>query len=174
MKKKWLLFLLVLVVGTVLLLVLSRDPVRHSVSVTFLYYTNRDTRGWNDMYTWAWFRIENRSPFMLLCQQGTLDIERAGAWVQDTNRLGFQYDPPIIEPGQTLTVSMMPPADATQWRSSFLLTKMAIHSEKYWTRRSRFEDFMDSLRLHRIGLRSQPWRGNNPKPTVITSETMGL
>jgi hypothetical protein len=174
MKRKWLLlFMGLVIIGGVLFLVVSTDPVRHSVSVTFLCYTNRDSRGMNDMYTWAWFRIENRSPYMLSCQQGALDVERAGAWLQDTNRLGFQYDP-IIEPGQTLTVSMMPPADAARWRSSFLLTKMAIHSGQYWTRRYRFEAFMDSLRLDRIGLRGQPWKGKNPEPTVITSRTMDL
>ena len=112
MKKTWLLFLLMLLIALAALLVASRDTVRHSVSVTFLCYTNRDTRGMNDMYTWAWFRIENRSPFMLACQQGPLDIERTGTWIQDTNRLGFHYDP-VIEPGQALTVSMMPPAGAT-------------------------------------------------------------
>ena len=156
-------------VGVLLLWVVLRDPLRHSVSVSFLCYTNRDTKGFNDMYTWAWFRIENRSPFMLSCQQGVLDVERSGVWGQETNRLGFQYDP-IIEPGKSLTVSMMPPADATHWQSSFLLTKMRMHSGKYYTWRFRFEVFMDSLRLHRIGLRGQPWKQKNPPPTVITSK----
>ena len=85
MKKKWvLLFIGLVIIGGILFLVVSKDPVRHSVSVTFLCYTNRDSRGMNDMYTWAWFRIENRSPYMLSCQRGALDVERAGAWLQDT------------------------------------------------------------------------------------------
>jgi hypothetical protein len=70
-----------------------------------------------------WFRIENRSPFSLSCQQGPKDVESAGAWLRDTNRVGFSYGS-IIEPGRTVTVSMMPPDDATRWRTTFLLTKM--------------------------------------------------
>lgn len=120
----------------------TRDPLRTSIVATFLCYTNKDTRGFNERYTWAWFRIENRSPFMLLCQQGPLDIQRSGLWVQDTNRLGFQYEP-IIEPGETLTISMMPPTNSSQWRSSFWFTKMSIHSGTYWTWRFRLAAFRD-------------------------------
>jgi hypothetical protein len=110
---------------------------------------------------------------MLACQRGVTDVERAGTWFQNTNWVGSRYDP-IIEPGESLTVSMMPPVDATRWRSSFLLTKMPIHSGKYWTRRYRFESFMDGLRLDRFGLRGQPWKGKTPEPTVITSKTIDL
>ncbi len=173
MKKKWWLFILVLLVPSAGVYVLSSGRVASSVSVTFLCYTNCDVRGMNDMYTWAWFRIENHSPFMLACQQGALDVERAGAWLQDTNRLGYRYDP-IVEPGQSLTVSMMPPANASRWRSSFLLTKMPIHSGKYWTRRYRFELFMDGLRLERFGVHGQRWKGTAPEPAVVTSKTIGL
>jgi hypothetical protein len=124
----------------------------------------------NDMYTWAWLRIENRSAFELSCQQGVLDAERAGSWTQNTNRIGYQYYP-IIAPGQDLTVSINPPADATRWRSSFLLREVIAYDSKSWTRRQRFAAFMDSLRLDRLGLRSQPWHGL-PAATVISSKTI--
>lgn len=109
MKKKWLLLVFVLLLLLAMLLVVAKNAVQSSVSVTFLCYTNLDTRGSTDQYTWAWFRIENRSPFFLSCLQGPLDVERAGTWLQETNQLGQKYEP-IIEPGQTLTVSLMPPA----------------------------------------------------------------
>ncbi len=151
----------------------SRDPVRSSVSVTFLCYTNHDTRGLNDQYIWAWFRLENRTPFMLACKQGVLDVERAGVWSEETNRVGHAYDP-MIEPGRTLTVSMMPPSECTRWRSNFLLTKMAMHSPQYLTWRFRFESFMDRLRLHRFGIHAEPWKSKTSEPVVVTSKAINL
>jgi hypothetical protein len=167
-----LLLFVVVLLALLALVVASRDPVRSGVSVTFLCYTNRDTNGMNDQYQWAWFCISNNSPYMLDCGQGSLDIERSGRWIQDTNLLGRHYDR-IIEPGRSLLVSIMPPTDATRWRSSFLLTKIAIVTGEHLTRRYRLEAFMDSLRLERIGLRGRPWKGS-PEPNNITSTTLDL
>ena len=152
---------------------LGRDPISRSVSVTFLGYTNVDTRGFNNMYKWAWFRIENKSPFMLSCMQGALDIERGGSWIQSTNSMGRQYDP-NIEPGQTLTVSIIPPSEGTKWRSEFLFMRMTIHSSRYWKARTWLEGFVGRLPPSRFGIRSWPPRISNPPLSVVTSETMEL
>jgi hypothetical protein len=149
------------------------DPISRSVSVTFLGYTNVDTRGFNDQYKWAWFRIENKTHFMLSCAQGAKDIEREGSWIQTTNGLGRQYDP-IIERGRTLTVSVIAPSDATRWRNSFLFMKMDVRDPAYWNRQISFERFMNNLRLQRFGIWGQPWRQRNPKLHVVTSETLNL
>ena len=149
------------------------DPITHSVSVTFLGYTNMDTRGFNDQYRWAWFRIDNRSPVMLACRQGPIDIERAGAWIQDTNTLGRQYEP-ILEPGQALTVSMIPPSDGTRWRSSFLLTRMGTHSSHYWSAKFGLRRFIDSLTPRKLRTRSQTPMMSDPQLHVVTSETLNL
>ena len=171
MKRKLLLLVvlaLLLVAGAFLA---SRDRISRSVSVVFVGYTNFDTAGFNDQYTWAWFRLENHSPFMLACLQGPLDVERAGRWLQDTNRLGHNYDR-VIEPGKSLTISMMPPRDATRWRSNFLLVRMNTRS--YSSARLKLAYFMDSLRLYRIGFRWRPWNTRPAVRHVVTSETLKL
>src|SRR5438477_8959742 len=89
MKKKKLLLLVplssLLITGVILV---RPSNVSRSVSVVFLGYTNCS---FNERFICASFRLENNSPFMLACQQGPLDVECAGVWLQDTNRLGFQY-----------------------------------------------------------------------------------
>lgn len=164
--------LVVAVIGVTGFLALP-DPITHSVSVTFLGYTNMDTRGFNDEYKWAWFRIENRSPVMLACRQGPIDIERAGAWIQDTNTLGRQYDP-IIEPGQSLTVSMIPPSDGTRWRSSFLLTRMGTHTAYWWTTKFGLRRIIAFLTPGKLRTRSQTPMMSDPQLHVVTSETLKL
>lgn len=149
------------------------DPITHSVTVAFLGYTNMDTRGFNDQYTWAWFRIENKSSVMLACRQGPIFIERAGSWIQDTNTLGRQYDP-IMEPGQALTVSMIPPSDATRWRSSFLLTRMGTQSSRCWSARFGLRRFIDAFPFSKLGTQGQTLLKSNPQSHVVTSETLKL
>ena len=172
MTKKRLSLLLVASLLTVGVIFAWSPSISSSVSVVFVGYTNQ-TYGFSKQYTSAWFRIENHSPYMLLCRQGSLDIERAGVWQQNTNWVGHQYDP-IVEPGQSLTLSLMAPSDATRWRSSFLLTKMSTHSSLYWDVRFRFELFMDRLRLYRFGFRGQPWKEKEPSPAVVTSRVLEL
>jgi hypothetical protein len=152
-------------------LLAPRDPIRSAVPVTFLCYTNCDIRGFNDQYKWAWFRIENKSPFMLGCQQGPVDIQRAGSWFQTTNTLGRICDP-IVQPQKSLTLPMMPPADAAKWRSSFLLTRVSIHSSLYWEVKFGFARFMD--RLHRLGNWPPPRTSSKADTHVVTSETLNL
>ena len=91
MKKKMLIFLFAAVIGVVAFVLARRAAVSKSVTVTFLLYTNCDAQGGNAFYTWAWFRIENRSPFTVGCYQGMLDVQRAGKWFQDTNNVGRHY-----------------------------------------------------------------------------------
>jgi hypothetical protein len=168
MKKR-----LLLVVVPVLLIAAvgflgRRDGIESSVSVVFLGYSNVDMYGFKREFTLGWFRLENHSPFMLACRQGPLDLERAGIWIQDTNRVGYPPDP-IIEQGQTLTVSIRAPSAATRWRSSYLLRESRPYSEG----RFRFQIFMDRLRLQRFGFRWRPW-SRDPKAHVVKSETLGL
>src|SRR3954462_8044360 len=112
-KKRPILLLLLVVTALVGFWLHSRNNIKNSVSVTFLYYTNSDTRGFNDKYTWAWFRIENKSSFRLQCQQGPLDFERDGTWLRDASRVGFSYS--SVEAGGTVTISLMPPERASRW-----------------------------------------------------------
>ena len=170
-KKRLILFLVVLVLTAGM--ILARSPsISSSVSVVFIGYTNR-TYGFSKQYTSAWFRIENRSRYPLVCRQGALDIERVGSWNRNTNWVGHQYDP-IVEPGQSLTLSLMAPPDATRWRSSFLLTKVTDHSILYWEWHYRFERFMDSLRLDRLGIGARPWGYRDPAPVVVNSSVIDL
>ena len=176
MKKKTLIFLFVAVIGVVAFVLARRDAVSKSVTVTFLFYTNCDAQGGNAFYTWAWFRVENRSPFKVGCFQGTLDVERAGKWFQDTNTVGRRHFDAQTPPGKSATIAMVVPERATRWRSSFLFEREDID---YMNRRinsanrkSRFAAFMDNLHLERFGLRSQPWKRTGPKRIMITSETM--
>jgi hypothetical protein len=177
MKKKILLFLFAAVIGVVAFVLVRRDAVSKSVTVTFLFYTNCDAQGGNGFYTWAWFRIENRSPFTVGCYQGIVDVQRAGTWFQDTNWLGLRHPDAQTPPGKSSTIAIVAPKNAAKWRSSFLIAREDLD----YTRRivlsanrpSRFQAFMDKLHLERFGLRSQPWR-TKPKRITITSETIDL
>jgi hypothetical protein len=173
MKKKMLIFLFPAVIVAVGFLLLRRDPVSKSVKVTFLFYTNCDAQGGNGWYTWAWFRIDNRSPFRLGCYQGPLDVQRAGKWFQDTNTLGRRHFDAQTSPGESATIAMVVPENARRWRSSFLFTREDVDTINRMIRKSRFETFMDNLHLERFGLRNQPWR-RKPEPTIVTSETIDL
>jgi hypothetical protein len=177
MKKKMLIFLFAAVIGVVPFVLARRDAVSKSVTVTFLFYTNCDAQGGNAFYTWAWFRIENRSSFKVGCYQGILDVQRAGKWFQDTNTVGRRHYGSQTPPGKSSTIAMVVPEKATRWRSSFLFERedsdyinRMINSAN---RPSRFAAFMDNLHLERFGLRSQPWR-TKPKRITITSDTIDL
>src|SRR5262245_42667802 len=123
MKKRMLVFLSVAVIVAFGLVLLQRDASSKSVKVTFLFYTNCDAQGGNAFYTWAWFRIENRSPYKLGCYQGSLDVQRAGKWFQDTNSLGRRHFDAQTPPGKSATIAMVVPENATRWRSSFLFER---------------------------------------------------
>jgi hypothetical protein len=173
MKKRLLLVVLLALLLAAAGLLGWRDGIKNgiesSVSVVFLGYTNVDMYGFKREFTLGWFRLENHSPFNLACRQGPLDVERAGIWIQDTNRVGYPPDP-IIEEGQTLIVSIRAPSGVTRWRSSYVLR--AYPPVFGW--RYRFQIFMDHLRLHRFGFRWRLWVGRDPKPHVVKSETLGL
>lgn len=171
MKTKWLLIALALLLVVAAIVVALPDPVRDSVSVTFVGYTNRDSNGMNDMYTWAWFRIENRSQLNLGLEQGAIDVERAGAWVHLTNRSGFTYGG--VAPGETRILSLVPPSEGTRWRNNFLINGGSLHSVNYWRRKQQFEVFMNNLRV-RLGLRPRPWIYKPLEPIVLTTDTIDL
>jgi hypothetical protein len=170
MKKKMLIFLFAAVMVAVGFVLARSNAISRSVKVTFLFYTNCDAQGGNAFYTWAWFRIENRSPYTLGCYQGPLDVQRAGKWSQDTNSVGLQHFDAQTPPGKAATIAMVVPENATRWRSSFLFAREDI---SYINRKIRFETFMNNLR-QRFGLRSQPWKRREPKRITVTSETMDL
>lgn len=176
MKQTLILFGLLLVVTVVGLVSIParRDALAQSVSVAFVAYTNIDTRGFSDTSRWAWFRVENKSPFMLLCSQGPLDIERSGSWIRNTNTLGRQNPPSIIEPGHTCTVSMISPSEGTRWRNTFLFTKWTKNDSGSWDANSTLDRFMDRLHLEKIGIRTKPWKSRRPQPYAVTSETLKL
>jgi hypothetical protein len=177
MKKKVLIFLSAAVIGIIAFVSAQKDAISKSVTVTFLCYTNCDAQGGNGFYTWAWFRIENRSPFTVGCYQGILDVERAGKWFQDTNTVGRRHFDSQTPPGKSKTIAMVVPENATRWRSSFLIAREDIDYVNRMINSannpSRFVVFMDKLHLERFGLRSKPWR-TKPKRVTITSETMDL
>ena len=172
MKKKLLLVVLLALLLAAAGLLGWRDRIKNgiesSVSVVFLGYTNVDMYGFKREFALGWFRLENHSPFMLACRQGPLDVERAGIWTQDTNRVGYPPDP-IIEQGQTEVFSIRAPSGATRWRSSYVLRVCPPSSRL----KDRFQMFMDRLRLHRFGFQWRPWMGRDPKPHVVKSETLG-
>jgi hypothetical protein len=168
-KKRPILLLLLVVTALVGFWLHSRNNIKNSVSVTFLYYTNSDTRGFNDKYTWAWFRIENKSSFRLQCQQGPLDFERDGTWLRDASRVGFSYS--SVEAGGTVTISLMPPERASRWRNSLHLTRIVLHSKGHYSRRIRFQNFMNRLSG---GFRFQWWQSKVPDPVVVTSNAIDL
>ena len=160
MKKKVTIFL-----ATALLLIAAvfarRQTFSAQISVTFLGYTNVDSRGISQPFTLALFRIENRSGKSLSCQQGVRELEVGGKWIQETNRIGFQYDP-ILEPKGTLILSMAAPTDVTRWRSSFLITQM--HGYRYVITQNRLSILLDHVGLH--------WQRKPDRPYIITSETI--
>jgi hypothetical protein len=145
----------------------SRNRIKNSVSVTFLYYTNSDTRGFNDKYKWAWFRIENKSSYSLDCQQGPLDFERAGNWLTDTSRIGFQYT--TVQAGGTATISLLPPEQANKWRNT--LHMMVMQSNRDYFRRMRYENFIERLYER---FRFRLWQSKRPAPIVVKSSAIDL
>jgi hypothetical protein len=177
MKKRRLVLFFAAVIVAVGFVLALRDTDSKAVKVTFLFYTNCDAQGGNAFYTWAWFRIENRSPYKLGCFQGPLDVQRAGKWFQDTNTLGRRHYDSQTPPGKSATIAMVVPENATRWRSSFLFQREDIDYINRIIRSnnspSRFAIFMDNLHLERFGLRSQPWR-TKPKRITVTSETIDL
>lgn len=178
MKKKMLLFFFAAIMVAVGFVLVRSYAVSRSVKVTFLCYTNCDAQGGNAFYTWAWFRIENRSPYKVGCFQGPLDVQRDGKWFQDTNTVGRRHFDAQTPPGKTSTIAMVVPENATRWRSSFLFERedreYINHRITSANRKSRFATFMDNLHLERFGLRSQPWKQREPKRIIVTSETMDL
>jgi hypothetical protein len=132
-----------------------------------------DELGWNDLYTWAGFRLENHSPSPLSFSQGPLDIERGGKWISDTNRIRYPFGP-TLDSGKTKIVSMMPPEGATKWRTSFFVTRVNIPTTQLMKNKERFRNFMDKIGLHRFGMRNASSDYLNPPPEIVTSETIAL
>ena len=160
MKKKVTIFL-----ATALLLIAAalawRQISTEQISVTFLGYTNVDSRGISQPFTLARFRIENHGDQSLSCQQGVRELEVGGKWIQETNRVGFQYDP-ILEPQGTLTVSMQAPVNVTRRRNSFLITRM--HGYRYVVAETKLSTLLNDLGLK--------WARKPDRPYNLTSGTI--
>jgi hypothetical protein len=89
----------------------ERKRILHSISVTFLCYTNIGPQGLPTDYRLARFRITNSSRYALYCQHGVADVERAGNWIQETNSFLYIHNPPDIEPGKSIMVSVLAPSE---------------------------------------------------------------
>jgi hypothetical protein len=174
--------LILSVVAVALVLCAAVFGVRNNgaVSVRFLCYTNCDTRGINDQYTWAWFRIENHSGAWLSISQGPLLFKGLDGWQVDTNRVGHPYEA-TIEPGGNLILSLMPPQGASFWRSSFVVEPFGNSQARYLALRLKLQEGLDNFRMQRLGVHGQllnhllpqAWPGaggwKNGRSFVITS-----
>jgi hypothetical protein len=165
---------------------LGRDPIAHSVSVTFLCYTNIDSSDFNApspfnsgfssiasagrQRGWAWFRITNRSRFTLDYDEERASVEHDGKWIQETNlSLGEPFrSTRVLGPGQSETVSVLVTTSGTRWRNSFLLEVVEIPPWEL-----KLERFVGPHLPRNLRLRIDLWL-LVPRPRVVTSETITL